>query len=140
MVYRIAIFILMLTFVSCSAPIPDENQIVGIWKGKERAIIHLNPNHTAQIINYPLNLNNSSFTGLINGSGSWKLTKSKSDHWWSLEILIKSDRQIKELQSNNIAIELLISRTGLIGTGSEVKSLFTFIGDPDSNVRYEFNK
>ncbi len=130
----------ILLFIGCGSPKPLENKIVGIWKSKDGSIIELKDNNSVKIINYPLNLSNSDFKGVINGNGTWKVYKDKSVSWWIIELSITTDRIIPHLQSNGIALDLLIARNGLLGNGEDITSLFFWIGDPDTDNRYEFKK
>lgn len=131
---------IIIAFVSCSQSKPNEEEIIGIWKGPQGAIIELKKDYTTSITNYPLKLNNTNFKGNLNGDGTWKIYKDERDRWWSVQISAKNDTIIPELYSNGIAIELLVARSGSFGNGSEIKNLFIWKGDPDADNRYEFKK
>ncbi len=133
-------FSVALILFSCSQAKPTTDEIVGLWKSSDGSTIEFYSNDSVHIMDYPLNINNSSYKGLLRGTGEWKITKDPRDRWWSVQISAEGDRYIPELQSKGIAIELLISRTGDFGNGSEIKRLFVQKGDPDLDDRYEFKK
>ena len=137
---KLKYILIVCLFISCSQPKPNNEEIIGVWESSEGVTIELKKDYSIRITDYPLSLNNRDFKGVLNGNGTWKIYKDKRDHWWSIQISAQNDRIIPELQSNGIAVELLIARSGLLGNGSEITSLFIWKGDPDADNRYEFKK
>lgn len=127
-----------LVIVSCSSPIPTVEDITGIWKSNEGASLKFDKNGEVEIKDFPLYLSHPTFKGVYNGFGSWSISDNKvSSLFWKIEITSESDEK-STLMNNGLAIELLVSRSGLGGSNSKITTLFVWKGDPDEDDRYEF--
>ena len=77
---------------------------------------------------------------MYNGFGTWSISDNKvGSLFWKIEITSQSVKK-SALINNGLAIELLVSRSGLGGSNSKITSLFIWKGDPDADDRYEFKK
>ena len=136
----ISIFFVTIVLFSCSHPKPNSSEIVGNWIGLNNGILIFNKDGTFQAKSLPSDffyvwnkLDNNSF----NGSGNWEIIKSKSiEPYWLLDITF----QKTSVNKSNFGMPLMIARSGLGGSSSEITSLFKWKGDPDEDNRYEFYK
>ena len=119
-------FILLIVIVSCSSPIPTVDDITGVWEGTDGGSFKFNKNGEVEIKDYPLYLSNTTFEGKYNGFGTWSISDNKvGSLFWKIEITSESFKK-STLINNGLAIELLVSRSGLGGSNSKITSLFIF--------------
>lgn len=137
---NIVILIICLFVFGCKNNSLSNDKIVGVWKSKKGAIVEFSENKSVKIINYPYDYINGKNQDLINGNGTWKIYKDNNLNFWVVEISLDTDKVIVNLQSNGIVLDLLIAQDGFLGNGNNITSLFFWIGDPDSDNRYEFVK
>ena len=134
------IFFITLLFISCTHPEPLQEELIGSWTNSDGARIIFNKKHNITIENFPINVEVTN-EGIVSGYGKWTVGKSKSiSPFWIVEIDFTINK--KNVQSNKKGIlrSLLVSRSGLRGSSSEITSLFIWKGDPDEDYRYEFYK
>lgn len=130
---------LSLFLIGCGSE-PSEEKLRGIWKSKEGATIELKSNNFVEIANYPLSLSNSFYKGKLNGNGTWRVYKNDFYNRWMVELSVTNNKIIPELLSDGIIVEFVIDRSGFLGNGPEITSLFVWLDDSDLSKIYEFKK
>lgn len=137
---NIIVLCFVLILFSCNNYLPSNDKIVGVWKSNNGAIVEFKEDKSVKVINYPFDFINGENKEIINGKGTWKIYKDDSLNFWVVEISLNSDKMISNLQSNGVVLDLLIAQNGFLGNGKDIMSLFFWIGDPDSDNRYEFKR
>lgn len=128
------IIVSLLVLLSCDHPMPKPEEIIGTWKSSDGAILKFEKNNALTVSDLNTKNFDSSENGIFNGSGTWEVSlENNVSPWQVISVYAKNDK-------TSIGNNLVIERENYITGSGDIKYIFVWIGDPDSENRYIFYK
>ncbi|WP_433131053.1 hypothetical protein ACQPWW_09270 [Micromonospora sp. CA-240977] len=91
--------------------------VVGDWSGRDNVVLTLDPDHTFDARNLPLNIQSSRYSTPFSGSGQWRL--SAPDRYHSQDVVVEIDGYGMPLTLARVDNRVRLYLTDIVGGGGD---------------------